>query len=416
MNSIIDNIIDNIKNAKSANRFPIINQQRNSVLSSLAENLIEESPAILEENAKDLALMSKEDPKYDRLLLSRDRIKDIANDIISVSSLESPIGKILSEIKRPNGLLIKKISVPLGVVAVVYESRPNVTVDVFSLCFKSGNACILKGGKEAYYTNSILVRIIKKVLQRHNINSDIIYLAPSNREAINVLLKAQGMIDVCIPRGSKDLINFVRDNATIPIIETGAGVVHTYFDASGDVNKGIAIINNAKTRRVSVCNALDTLIIHKSRVDDLHKILEPIREYNVEIFADEISYDHIKNYYNLLKRASFEDFGKEFLSYKMSIKVVGSVQDAVEHITQYSSGHSEAIIAEDEEVISYFLNMIDAAVLYVNASTAFTDGAQFGMGAEIGISTQKLHTRGPTSLEGLTSYKWIVYGNGHIRA
>ncbi len=303
-------------------------------------------------------------------------------------------------------------------VAVVYESRPNVTVDVFSLCFKTGNACVLKGGKEAYNTNVFLIKLIHQVLQKEQIDINTIYLLPPVRDALAIVLEAVDCIDVCIPRGSQELIDFVRNNAKIPVIETGAGIVHTYFHESGDVLKGSLIINNAKVRRVSVCNALDTLIIHKNRLRDLHRLVSLLSQSNVTLFADESSYQALKKNYpgHLMHQASDENYGQEFLSYKMSIKTVKSIEEAVSHIKKYSSKHSEAIIAEEENAFSYFLNQVDAAVVYANASTAFTDGGQFGMAAEIGISTQKMHARGPMGLDALTSYKWIVLGDGQIRA
>ena len=417
-----DSIMARIGRTKDASRdLALLDDAKiNSALQSIANNLRRSCGAILRENKKDLMSIDDKDPMYDRLLLSDHRIMATANDIETLTTLASPIGRIIDRRERPNGLYIEKISVPLGVVAVIYESRPNVTIDVFTLCFKSGNACILKGGREACHSNQILVDIIKSALDEQGINSDILYLLPPDvydRGAMYELLGATGLIDVCIPRGGKALINFVRKNAKIPVIETGAGIVHTYFDKSGEVEKGRLIIENAKTRRVSVCNALDTLIIHKDRLEDLWTIVEPLSGKSVEIFADEESYKILMSLYpaRLIHLAKPEDFGREFLSYKMSVRTVDTAAEAVEHIARHTSGHSEAIIAEDEEVISYFLARVDAAAVYVNASTAFTDGGEFGMGAEIGISTQELHARGPMALEALTSYKWIVFGNGHIR-
>ncbi|WP_412754367.1 glutamate-5-semialdehyde dehydrogenase [Legionella donaldsonii] len=391
--------------------------KRNEVLLDLAKTLGEETQQIIAENKKDLAAMDQGDPKYDRLLLSEERVHAIASDVALVASLKHPQARILDEKQLPNGLRIQKISVPLGVVSVIYESRPNVTIDVFSLCFKTGNASVLKGGKEAYYSNQCLVSLINKTLSRHNINPNVVYLLPPEREAMNVLLTANDWVNVCIPRGGQALINYVREHAKIPVIETGAGIVHTYFDASGDKEKGRLIINNAKTRRVSVCNALDTLLIHEKRLDDLYHLVELLAEKNVELFADELSYRMLEQSYpkTLLHQAGPDDFGHEYLSYKMSIKTVSSKEDAVKHIHDYTSGHSEAIITEDKSAADYFINQVDAAAVYVNASTAFTDGGQFGMGAEIGISTQKLHARGPMALEALSSYKWVILGDGHIR-
>ena len=361
--------------------------------------------------------MDNEDTKYDRLKLTEKRIHDIAAEIKNVAGLSAPLGKVLLEKELDNGLKLKKVTVPMGVIGVIYEARPNVSFDVFSLCFKTGNACVLKGGSDASYSNEAIISIIHSVLKRHQINTDVAALLPPNREATQALLNAVGYVDVIIPRGSQSLIDFVRANAKVPVIETGAGIVHTYFDESADLEKGIAIINNSKTRRVSVCNALDCLIIHESRLKDLPAIATPLIESNVEMFADKSAYSALKGHYpqDLLKEAATEHFGTEFLAYKMSVKTVKSLDDALDHIANYSSKHSEAIVAEDANTIEKFLNGVDAAAVYANASTAFTDGAQFGLGAEIGISTQKLHARGPMGLEELTSYKWIVKGNGQVR-
>jgi glutamate-5-semialdehyde dehydrogenase len=391
---------------------------RKVVLQDLAKNLVAHTGAITEANAKDLARMAKDDPRYDRLLLNAERIKAIAADVAKVATLSAPTGKVLEQRKLDNGLEITRITVPLGVVGVIYESRPNVTVDVFALCFKAGNAAVLKGGKEADDSNRALINVIHDTLKSHDLPIELCCLLPAPREATHVLLNAVGLVDICIPRGSQGLIDFVRDTAKIPVIETGAGIVHTYFDASGDVDKGQKIITNAKTRRVSVCNALDTLVIHQSRLADLPTLLADMPEKNVAVFADADSYAVLKDNYpdNLLHAATEEDFGREFLDYKMSVKTVPDLDAALRHIAKYSSQHSEAIVAEDADVIEQFLNRVDAAAVYANTSTAFTDGAQFGMGAEIGISTQKLHARGPMALEALTSYKWVIRGNGQIRS
>jgi glutamate-5-semialdehyde dehydrogenase len=392
-------------------------QQRNQVLLDLATRIEQQAQEIINANALDLAKMSINDPKYDRLKLTSARINAIAADVRQVASLTTPLGIILEQRTLANGLDLQKIRVPLGVVALIYEARPNVTIDVFSLCFKSGNAVVLKGGSEAINSNQILVELIKQSLQAQQINPEIVYLMPPERAAVYDLLNAVGLVDVCIPRGSQNLIQFVRENAKIPVIETGAGIVHTYFDHSGDVSSGAKIINNAKTRRVSVCNALDTLIIHRSRLAELAELVAPLIENQVIIYADTESYRVLEGSYpaKLLKSATAEDFGREFLDYKLAIKCVDSLEEAIKHIQQYSSGHSEAIISNDPQSIEQFINQIDAAVVYINASTAFTDGGEFGMGAEIGISTQKLHARGPMALPELTSYKWIVRGNGQTR-
>lgn len=391
---------------------------RNAVLQDLAKNLIARADDIIAANQKDLARMPKDDPRYDRLLLNAPRIRAIADDVTRVAALPAPTGKVLEQRILDNGLSITRMTVPLGVVGVIYESRPNVTVDVFALCFKAGNAAVLKGGKEADDSNRALIAVIHDTLHAHNLSADLCCLLPAPREATYVLLNAVGLVDICIPRGSQGLIDFVRDTAKIPVIETGAGIVHTYFDISGDVEKGQKIITNAKTRRVSVCNALDTLVIHQGRLGDLPALLSKMPEKNVEVFADSASYTVLKSEYpeKLLHEAVEEDFGREFLDYKMSVKTVPDLEAALAHIAKYSSQHSEAIVAENAAAIETFLNRVDAAAVYANTSTAFTDGAQFGMGAEIGISTQKLHARGPMALEALTSYKWIIRGNGQTRS
>jgi len=372
---------------------------------------------IISENEKDLARMDKADPKYDRLLLSNERIAGIVSDIRSVARMTSPLGKILSESTRPNGLRISKITVPFGVVGVIYESRPNVTFDVFSLCLKSGNACILKGGSEAINSNKAIVGIIKSCLGKLNMNPDIITLLPAGRNETNQLLNARKYVDLIIPRGSRELIDFVRENSTIPVIETGAGICHTYFDEYGDKGKGREIINNAKTRRVSVCNALDCLIIHKKRLGDLAFLVDLCSGSDVEIYADKEAFAALKGKYpsRLLHKSTRESFGTEFLSYRMAVKTVASLEEALNHIENYGSKHSEAIISENDERINKFLALVDASSVYSNTSTAFTDGGEFGLGAEIGISTQKLHARGPMALEELTTYKWLIKGNGQIR-
>lgn len=389
----------------------------NKLLLDLSEAAIENTANILEENKKDLSRMSESDPKYDRLKLTEQRIKDIATDLVNVANLPSPLGKVLDSRTHQNGLELTKVSVPLGVVGIIYESRPNVTFDVFSLCIKSGNACILKGGSDAEFSNIAIAKIIKDVIGKYGLDEHILELLPAKREATSELLNAVDYVDIIIPRGSQNLINYVRDHAKVPVIETGAGIVHTYVDKSADLEKSIKIVNNAKTRRVSVCNALDCLVIHKDKLDQLKDILAPLEESRVEVFADEKSFNSMKGFYpdELLNEASKEHFGTEFLDYKLSVKTAENMEDALDHISKYSSKHSEAIIAEDQDAIDKFLKSVDAAAVYANTSTAFTDGAQFGLGAEIGISTQKLHARGPMALEEMTSYKWIIKGDGQIR-
>ena len=414
-NTIIAQLQQTQKASTLFNMLPV--DTINSVLLQIADAAEAQTPTLLAENQKDLDLMDLADPKYDRLKLTENRIKGIADDIRNVATLDYPVGKTLLQKTLPNGLHISKVTVPLGVVGVIYESRPNVTFDVFSLCFKSGNACVLKGSRDAAHSNEAIAKLIADVLSQNNIDPNILYLMPPDREATELLLKAVDYIDVLIPRGSQGLINYVRDNAKVPVIETGAGIVHTYFDASADLLKGIAIIDNAKTRRVSVCNALDCLIIHSSRLNDLPAIATQLAEKGVLIYADEQAYEVLNGFYPeaLLQPANADSFGTEFLSMTMSIKTVDSLQQALEHVSAYSSKHSEAIIAEDKATIDFFLKNVDAAAVYSNASTAFTDGAQFGLGAEIGISTQKIHARGPMALAELTSYKWIIEGNGQIR-
>jgi len=393
------------------------NNKINEVLRMLADAAVENIPFIISENVKDLARLEKNDPTYDRLLLTPDRIKGIASDIRDVINLPSPAGRLLMEKRRPNGLMISKISVPFGVIGVIFEARPNVTFDVFSLCLKSGNACILKGGSDAIKSNTAIVKVIKSVLKNSGIDQNILALLPAGRDETKQLLNARDYVDLVIPRGSRSLIDFVRKNASIPVIETGAGICHTYFDESGDKEKGRIIINNAKTRRVSVCNALDCLIINEKRLEDLGYIVGLCSDSNVLIYADEKAYLSLQGKYppELLLPTCKESFGTEFLSYKMAVKTVGSINEALEHIAKYGSKHSEAIISENQERISLFFRLVDAASVYSNASTAFTDGAEFGLGAEIGISTQKLHARGPMALEELTTYKWIIEGNGQVR-
>ncbi len=388
-----------------------------SALNRISDALLQNIDSILKENRRDLDNMDSSDPKYDRLKLTEARVEGMAGDILNVMNLPSPLGIVLESRTLPNGLGLKKTTVPLGVVGIIYEARPNVTSDVFSLCFKAGNACVLKGGSDAIHSNTILTKIIKAELEDSGINPDIIQLLPPDREAAQELMHAVDYIDVLIPRGSQNLINRVRENSRVPVIETGAGIVHTYFDISGDTEKGREIIFNAKTRRVSVCNALDCLVIHSGRLSDLPKLVELLAEKSVEIFADRDAYAELEGKYpaSLLHNATEEHFGTEFLSYKMSVKTVASFDEALEHIGRFSSKHSEAIVAEDEKAIEMFYRDVDAAAVYANTSTAFTDGAQFGLGAEIGISTQKLHARGPMALRELTSYKWIIRGDGQVR-
>ena len=387
-----------LKKTKAASRLlaTISDDKRNEILLAVADAIIANKERILKANAEDLAKMDPKNPLYDRLQLTDKRLEDIASDMRNVSKLPSPLGRILKESTLPNGLRLKRVSVPFGVIGMIYEARPNVTFDVFSLCFKSGNACVLKGGKDADCSNRAEVEIIHKVLEANGVNPDVVTLLEATHEATAEMLNAVGYIDVCIPRGGRRLIDFVRDNAKVPVIETGAGVVHAYFDEFGDLEMGKRIIDNAKTRRVSVCNALDCLIIHRSRLADLQALLEPVVKKNVEVVYD--------------------DFGTEFMDYKMAVKVVDSIDEAIEHIATYGSGHSECIITNNKDNALKFQQLVDAACVYVNAPTSFTDGAQFGLGAEIGISTQKLGPRGPMGLEEITTYKWLIEGEGQVRS
>lgn len=389
----------------------------NAMLEVIAKETESKMYYILAENQKDLQRMDTSNPKYDRLLLNEERIMDIVKDIRNVISLPSPVGKTLLQKTLPNGLQLTKTTVPFGVIGIIYEARPNVSFDVFSLCFKAGNACILKGGSDARFSNEAIIDIIRNVLDENGVNPNVCTLLPNDRDATDELLNARNYVDLIIPRGGKDLIDHVRDNSRIPVIETGAGVCHTYFHKEGDIKKGRDIITNAKTRKVSVCNSLDCFIIDRERLDDLHYLCEDLEKKNVIIYADKQAYEALFQYYSfdLLKKADEESFGTEFLDYKMSIKTVAGIENAIEHISKYSSKHSEAIVSEDCEAISLFEKMVDAACIYANASTAFTDGAQFGLGAEIGISTQKMHARGPMALDELCTYKWIIEGNGQIR-
>lgn len=387
------------------------------ILLDVANAAIAQTDQLLQENQKDMNRMDPADPKYDRLQLTPDRIAGIAAEIRNVAALQNPVGELLDEKTMPNGLQISRVRVPLGVVGVIYEARPNVTFDVFSLCFKTGNVAVLKGGSDAEFSNKAIVEVIHSVLQQHGIDVNAATLLPAEREATAALLGAIGFVDVLIPRGSQSLIDFVRQNSKVPVIETGAGIVHTYGDDTADVEKLARIVFNSKTRRPSVCNTLDCLIIHQALLSSLPQIAQPLTEKEVIIYADERAHAALANHYpaELLQQAQPAHFGTEFLSLKMAIKTVDSFEQALDYIARNSSKHSEAIVSETPQHIADFLNKVDAAAVYANVSTAFTDGAQFGLGAEIGISTQKLHARGPMGLAELTSYKWIVKGDGQVR-
>ena len=390
----------NIKQASRALAL-VDDAKRNLLLEHLADAILANQDYLLDANKKDLEQMDSQDPLYDRLLLTPDRLKGIASDMRHVASLPSPLGIITKERTLENGLYLRRVSVPFGVIGVIYEARPNVSFDVFSLCFKSGNACILKGSRNAQHSNESIICLIHQTLKAEGLPTDVVALMPPTHEATAELLNAVGYVDLCIPRGGKKLIEFVRDSARVPVIETGAGVVHAYFDKDGNLEKGRAIINNAKTRRVSVCNALDCLLIHKDRVGDLPALLAPMKD-KVCIHQPE--------------EGEAFDWDREWMSYDLSIRVVNSIDEALQHIQAHGSGHSECIITENNEVALRFQREVDAACVYVNAPTSFTDGAQFGLGAEIGISTQKLGPRGPMALEEMTTYKWLINGNGQTRA
>ena len=395
--------------------------QRNDALNAVADAIIAQQARILKANAQDLAKMDPSNPLYDRLQLTKSRLEGIASDMRNVATLPTPLGHITKQKTLPNGLRLCRVSVPFGVIGMIYEARPNVTFDVFSLCFKSGNACVLKGGKDADCSNREEVALIHEILEQYGVSKDVVALLPATHEATGEMLNAVGYIDLCIPRGGRKLIDFVRDTARVPVIETGAGVVNTYFDKDGDLEMGKAIINNAKTRRVSVCNALDCLLIHESRLSDLPALMEPLLTHDpaVTLYADEKSYAALSTVpepVEGLEHATEDSFGTEFMDYKLAIKTVASLEEALDHIDANGSGHSESIITMDEATARKFQAHVDAACVYWNAPTSFTDGAQFGLGAEIGISTQKLGPRGPMALEEICTYKWLIEGEGQIRS
>ena len=395
----------------------LTDEQRNTILNAVADAIIDYKERILVANAKDLAKMDPKNPLYDRLQLTEKRLDDIAGDMRNVASLPSPLGHITKEKTLPNGLRLHRVSVPFGVIGMIYEARPNVTYDVFSLCFKTGNACVLKGGSDADLSNQASVELIHDVLTQFGVDPDVVTLLPATHEATGQMLNAVGYIDLCIPRGGRRLIDFVRDTARIPVIETGAGVVSTYFDKDGDLKMGKKIINNAKTRRVSVCNALDCLLVHESRLGDLFELVKPLLDHKVTLYVDGPAYQLLRGHYPdvLLLPATEDTYDTEFMDYKMAIRTVSSLDEALAHIDQHGSGHSEAIITQDEAAARRFQAHVDAACVYWNAPTSFTDGAQFGLGAEIGISTQKLGPRGPMALEEITTYKWLIEGEGQTR-
>lgn len=405
---------ENVKRASKSLAL-LSDERRNEILNAVADAIMASQERILKANSEDLAKMEKSNPLYDRLQLTPARLEGIAADMRNVATLPSPLGHVTKQKTLPNGLRLCRVSVPFGVIGMIYEARPNVTFDVFSLCFKSGNACVLKGGKDADCSNREEVALIHEVLEQFGVSKDVVALLPATHEATGEMLNAVGYIDLCIPRGGRRLIDFVRDTARVPMIETGAGVVNTYFDKDGDLEMGKAIINNAKTRRVSVCNALDCLLVHLARLAELAELVKPMAEKNVIIYADEQAYAALDGKYPYLEHATAESFGTEFMDYKLAVKTVASLDEALAHIDENGSGHSEAIVTMDEQTARQFQTHVDAACVYWNAPTSFTDGAQFGLGAEIGISTQKLGPRGPMALEEICTYKWLIEGEGQTR-
>lgn len=412
-------MLEHFKRAKAASlTLPTLSDdKRNTILQAVARTIETQIPQLLEANARDLARMDRNNPLYDRLLLTPERLTDIASDMRHVSTLPSPLGRTLKETTLPNGLHLRRVSVPFGVIGMIYEARPNVTFDVFSLCFKSGNACVLKCGKDAEASCLAGVKLIHDVLRQYGIDESAVELLPATHEATDEMLQAVGYIDICIPRGGKRLIQAVRDKARVPVIETGAGVVSTYIDSEADIKIAADIVLNAKTRRVSVCNALDCLLIHSALLPQLSQLCAPMAAKQVTLYADERAFEALRGHYptTLLQAADNNTFGTEFLDYKLAIKTVDSCEEAMKHIAIYDSGHSEAIVTENAETALAFQMAVDATCVYVNAPTSFTDGAQFGLGAEIGISTQKLGPRGPMALEEITTYKWLIDGHGQIR-
>ncbi len=411
------NLEQTFQQVKGASRGLVLmsDEQKNRALMAVADAIEANRDALLAANAEDLARMEPTNPLYDRLQLTSERLAAIADDMRHVAQLPSPLGRETNARVLPNGLRLRRVSVAFGVVGVVYEARPNVTFDVFALCLKSGNACVLKGGRDAQSSNTKAVEIIRNTLREMGIDEHVVALLPATHEATAEMLSAVGYIDVCIPRGGRRLIDFVRDTARVPVIETGAGVVNTYFDEEGDLEMGRKIVLNAKTRRVSVCNALDCLLVHRKRLADLPNLVGPLADKHVAIYADSSAYAALENRYPYLEHATEESFGTEFMDYKMALKTVDSLEEALEHIALYGSGHSEAIVTANSATAREFQARVDAACVYWNAPTSFTDGAQFGLGAEIGISTQKLGPRGPMGLEELCTYKWLIDGEGQVR-
>jgi glutamate-5-semialdehyde dehydrogenase len=390
-------------------------KQIQAAMKSLAGLLEQKAATLIRANAKDLARQDPADPRNDRLMLNEQRIRSIAQSIRKVSRLPAPAGRVLDKRKLPNGLQVEKIAVPLGVVGAIYESRPNVTFDITSLCLRSRNAVVLKGSQDADNTNKAAMILIRQALNEHGINPDCVTMLPSERETVQELFTATRWVDVLIPRGSDTLIRYVRENSRVPVIETGAGVCHVYVEKEANLEMAVDIVVNAKVSRPSVCNSMDTLIVDASVAPGLLRRLKaPLSKHGVEIFADATAWPLLKGYPHLQK-ATAADFAREFLSLKCAVKVVKNIDEALAHIQRYSTRHSEAIVSRNKRQCERFLAEVDAAAVYTNASTRFTDGEELGLGAEIGISTQKLHARGPFALEKLVTEKWLIRGNGQIR-
>lgn len=391
-------------------------EDKNRILKSIATALRENCDKILEANALDLNNGREKgmaESLLDRLMLNAERIEGMAQGVEGVIALPDPVGRILWETERPNGMRIQRVSTPLGVIGIIYEARPNVTSDAAALAIKSGNTAILRGGKEAFNSNSAIMDVMRDAISKEGFNPDIVELVrDTSRESANALMKMNGYIDILIPRGSAKLINAVVQNSTVPVIETGAGNCHIYIDEFADIDMAVKIVNNAKTRRISVCNTAESLLIHKNIAElALIAIKAKLDEKNVILYGDEIARAICPD----IEKASEEDWATEYLDYKMSVKIVSSVDEAIEHIRKYSTNHSESIVTENIENAEKFMNSVDSAAVYHNVSTAFTDGGEFGFGAEIGISTQKLHARGPLGLPQLNTFKYKIYGNGQVR-
>ncbi|MDY4692527.1 MAG: glutamate-5-semialdehyde dehydrogenase [Blautia sp.] len=416
MNEMLEQMGKNARKAEVSVR-NLSTGKKNEVLLAAADKLVARADYLLEANEKDVINGRNNhmpESLVDRLLLTKERIEGMAEGLRQVAQLEDPVGEVIGMKKRPNGLLIGQKRVPLGVIGIIYEARPNVTSDAFALCFKTGNAVILKGGSDAIYSNSAIVKCIQEVLKEHDVTEDAVQLIEdTSRETAAQFMKMDQYMDVLIPRGGRGLIRTVVEQSTVPVIETGTGNCHIYVDETADLKMAADIVINAKTQRVGVCNACESLLVHRNVKDEFLPVLaERLREKNVEMRADKAACELMPG----AIPATEEDWGKEYLDYILSIKVVSSIEEAIEHINRYNTGHSEAIITNNYEHAQKFLDEVDAAAVYVNASTRFTDGFEFGFGAEIGISTQKLHARGPMGLTALTTTKYIIYGNGQIRS